>query len=299
MWKIQLQTTSEAAEAIAEALARVLGEQPVIETRPGKPGARVAVYVGGRLAGWSEKRRALQQAIERIRSCGLTVGPARIELRRLRKEDWAESWKRHFKPLRIGRVLLIRPSWSRARPGRAEVVLDPGLSFGTGHHPTTEWCLRELVRLRKTGQGRAFLDIGTGSGILAIAAAKLGYRPVMALDVDAAAVRVARANARANGVAHVVRIVRADVRALPRRPVRLFDVVCANLTTPLLVQVRRRIVAHLKADGALVLAGILQSEFASVVRAYGELGLRLSRTRRRNEWRSGTFVARVAAGRIA
>lgn len=300
MWKIQVKTTPEAVEAVAEALARLLGAQPVIESQPGKAAAQAAVYLPGRLPEWRKTRRALREAVEQIRNCGLDVGRARIQRRWLRREDWAEAWKRHFTPLRIGRALLIRPSWSRARPrrGQAEVVLDPGLSFGTGHHPTTEWCLRELVRLRKTGQAQAFLDIGTGSGILAIAAAKLGYRPVRALDVDAAAVRVARANARANNVASAVRILRADLSALPRRAVERFDVVCANLTTPLLLKERRRIVAHLKADGALVLAGILQSEFASVVRAYGELGLRLSRARRRNEWQSGTFVRR-AAGRRA
>lgn len=300
MWKVQINTRLEAVEAVAEALERLLGASPVIESRPGKPSARVVVYLARRVARWPETRRALRQALERIRRCGLEVGPARIERRLLRRQDWTESWKRHFKPLRIGRALLIRPSWSRARPrqGEAEVVLDPGLSFGTGHHPTTAWCLRELVRLRKTGQPQAFLDMGTGSGILAIAAARLRYAPVVALDVDAQAVRVARANATANGLARAVRVVHADLSALPRRPTQRFDVVCANLTAPLLVAECRRIAAQLRGGGALVLAGILQGEFASVVRAYGELDLRPCRTRVQGEWQSGTFV-RNATGRAA
>jgi len=292
VWKVQVNTRLEAVDAVAVAFERVLGASPVVESRPGKSSARVAVYLTGRVANWHETRRALRLALQQIRDCGLDVGRARIERRFVRREDWAESWKRHFKPLRIGRALLIRPGWSRVRPrrGEAEVVLDPGLSFGTGHHPTTAWCLRELVRLRKTGHAQAFLDIGTGSGILAIAAAKLGYAPVMAFDVDPQAVRVARANARANGVARAVRIFRADLSALPGRPARRFDVVCANLTAPLLLAQRRRIAAQLSGAGVLVLAGILQSEFASVVRAYAESGLRPSRTCVRNEWHSGTFV---------
>ncbi|MCX8091133.1 MAG: 50S ribosomal protein L11 methyltransferase [Verrucomicrobiae bacterium] len=301
MWKIQVNTTLEAAEAVAEALERALGAAAVIETRPGHARARVAAYPGRRLAGWKRTQRALREAIQQIAACGLDVGRARIQRRLLRKEDWAESWKRHFRALRIGRALLIRPSWSRARPrpGQVEVVLDPGLSFGTGHHPTTEWCLRELVRLRKTGQPQAFLDIGTGSGILAIAAAKLGYAPVAAFDVDPQAVRVARANARNNGLARAVRIFQADLSALARRPPRGYELVCANLTAPLLLAERRRIAAHLKTRGALVLAGILQSEFPSVIRAYGELGLRLVRARVRGEWQSGTFLRAAGGGRPA
>ena len=139
----------------------------------------------------------------------------------MRREDWAESWKRHFKPIEIGDALLVKPSWSKRRPrkNQAVVILDPGLSFGTGQHPTTAFCLREIVRLKLAKErGRlarefktrhhadepsalqSFLDIGTGSGILAIAAAKLGYQPVHAFDFDAEAVRIARANARANRV---------------------------------------------------------------------------------------------------
>ena len=120
----------------------------------------------------------------------------------IRHEDWAESWKRHFKPIEIGRRLLIKPSWSRRRPKPHQqvVVLDPGLSFGTGQHPTTAFCLAEVARLVKNAPARSFLDIGTGSGILAIAAARLNYQPIWAFDFDPEAVRMARANAQTNQV---------------------------------------------------------------------------------------------------
>ena len=168
-------------------------------------------------------------------------------------------------------------------------MLDPGLSFGTGQHPTTAFCLRELVRHRKIGARRSFLDIGTGSGILAIAAAKLGYSPVHAFDFDPEAVRVARANARANGVHKKLRIAREDVTKLPIHPARQYDLICANLISTLLIAERRRIVAQLHRGGTLVLAGILKSEFSQVQKVFAELGLKLAARKIENEWCSGSF----------
>src|ERR1019366_8464695 len=159
---------------------------------------------------------------------GLDIGPGRISLLGVSREDWAESWKLHFKPLLIGSALLLKPSWSRRRPGKGQavVVLDPGLSFGTGRHPTTAFCLRQLVARRRSGESQSCLDIGTGSGILAIAAAKLGYAPVDAFDFDPEAVRIARANARRNGVAARIRFQRRDLTKLPRRSARQYSLIC-------------------------------------------------------------------------
>lgn len=210
---------------------------------------------------------------------------------KIRREDWVESWKRHFKPLEIGSRLLIRPPWSRrrARRGQAVVVLEPGLSFGTGQHPTTAFCLRELAARKRAGKGQSFLDIGTGSGILAIAAAKLGYRPVHAFDFDLEAVRIARRNARRNGVDRRIRIAEQDVTKLARQGGRQYSVVCANLTSNLLVAERERILSRLRPDGRLVLAGILKTEFEEVRKAYAGAGLRLEASRAQGEWRSGSF----------
>jgi len=145
------------------------------------------------------------------------------------------------------------------------------------------------VRCGKNKAGRSFLDIGTGSGILAIAAAKLGCSPVHAFDFDPEAVRVARANARANGVHKQVRISQGDVAKLPIRPGRQYDLICANLISTLLLAERRRIINRLRRDGTLVLAGILKSEFSRVQAIYEKLGLKLAATQSGNEWRSGSF----------
>jgi ribosomal protein L11 methyltransferase len=194
--------------------------------------------------------------------------------------------------MEFGRALLVKPSWIRRRPraGQQVVVLDPGLSFGTGQHPTTGYCLEQIIAGRKPGAAQSLLDIGTGSGILAIAAVKLGYRPVMAYDADASAVRVARANARQNGVARRLEIAQRDLTREPLRSVQKFDIVCANLTFDLLCSEGSRIVNRLRPCGTLVLAGILRAQFPAVVRAYGRLGLRLKSSRRQNEWESGVFV---------
>ncbi len=145
------------------------------------------------------------------------------------------------------------------------------------------------LRLMLRVQPRSFLDIGTGSGILAIAAAKLGYGPVHAFDFDPEAVRVARTNARANGVSSKIHITRADVTKLPGRLRRRYYVVCANLISTLLIAERRTITALVKSDGLLVLAGILESEFHEVQTAYESLGLRLVASKAEKEWRSGSF----------
>jgi ribosomal protein L11 methyltransferase len=133
------------------------------------------------------------------------------------------------------------------------------------------------------------LDIGTGSGILAIAAAKLGCRPVHAFDFDANAVEVARVNARLNSISGQVRFRRGNVAKLPMRPRQKFDLICANLISELLVAERRRLVAQLNRGGTLVLAGILKSEFRAVRAAFENLKLKLVSSKTEMEWRSGSF----------
>jgi ribosomal protein L11 methyltransferase len=133
------------------------------------------------------------------------------------------------------------------------------------------------------------LDIGTGSGILAVAAAKLGYKPVHAFDFDGNAVEIALVNARRNTVANKIRFWRGDVSRLPPRPARKYDLICANLISDLLIANRRRIAAQLNCGGTLVLAGILKSEFQKVQSAFEMSGLKLLSSKTEKEWRSGSF----------
>jgi ribosomal protein L11 methyltransferase len=180
---------------------------------------------------------------------------------------------------------MLRPS-----RGQAVVVLDPGLSFGTGQHPTTRFCLEQLVAARKEGNIQSFLDIGTGSGILAIAAAKLGYQPIEAFDFDLDAVRIAQGNARQNGVLREVHLTRKDLTRLPPGSRRQFNIICANLVYDLLLTEQRRILGRLKPGGTLVMAGILSCQFRAVRRVYESAGLKLKARQTENEWESGAFM---------
>ena len=318
--RISIATTPEAEEAVAELMLRVLGQTPSTYTDAETGETTVSTYLE-KPAQWNAAARAeLRAGLALLTECGIAVGAGEIKAAKVRREDWAESWKRHFKPLAIGDALLIKPSWVKQKPrkGQAVVVLDPGLSFGTGHHATTGFCLKQLVEVRRRavlglrlgagGEPRvlararnpnldpapplSFLDIGTGSGILAIAAAKLGYAPVRCFDFDPESVRVAKANAAQNEVTPLVRPVRHDLTKLPLASTVRYHVVCANLIYDLLIAERDRILNRLRPDGVLVLAGILETQFARVKRAYQQAGLKLVATEVEKEWQSGAFVRR-------
>jgi ribosomal protein L11 methyltransferase len=293
LWKISVSTTAEAEDAVSESLGRIFNSPASTHTdfRTGRITA--SVFTEAKPIALLKLRFQLKQSLAQLKTFGLAIGPGRIRVEEIRRENWAESWKRHFKPIEIGDALLVKPSWikRRAKPGQAVVVLDPGLSFGTGQHPTTSFCLRESVRRRKPNAQQAFLDIGTGSGILAIAAVKLGYAPVHAFDFDPESVRVARANARVNRVQRKLRITRRDLTKLPFAVAQRYDIVCANLISTLLIAERERIVRRLKPSGALVVAGILLAEFSRVRAAFEPFGLRLVASKREKEWASGMFVA--------
>jgi ribosomal protein L11 methyltransferase len=283
-----------ASDAVAEILGNQWGCSTASYTHAEGQQTQVSLYLPERPANWRRRRAALVAALQSLEKAGLPVGSGRILLRRLPRENWAESWKRHFHPIEITRRLLIRPSWSRqrARAGQAVIELDPGLSFGTGHHPTTAFCLKQLVTRRLSGVSQSLLDLGTGSGILAIAAARLGYEPVRAIDFDGEAIRVAQRNAQKNGVRRRVLFSHADIARLPHEPAQKYSVICANLVAPLLLENIGPILEHLEPDGVVLLAGILKTEFGAVRSGYEAAGLRLLTVSRQMEWASGVFQRR-------
>lgn len=292
LWKLSVVTTPAAEDAIAESLSRMFGVTSSIHWDASTGRTSVSVYLQGNSPKVAEWRSVVKQALSELEKVGVSPGSMAVRILKLRRENWAESWKRHFKPIEIADKLLIKPSWSRRRPkrGQAEVVLDPGLSFGTGQHATTWFCLQQLAQHRTSGVTQSLLDMGTGSGILAISAAKLGYNPVEAFDFDSECIRIALANARCNRVAGRVKFSVKDLMHLPQRARNGFDVVCANLISTLLLAERRRIVARLNPGGLLVLAGILTTEFAQVRHAFEGAGLVHVTSRRQAEWTSGSFV---------
>ena len=292
LWQVSILTSTEAEEAVSAWAEEALGAPAASYTDVESRAVTVTVCLPRKPVGDVPTRRAFAAGLDRIRDCGLDLGPGTFSLKRLSARSWVDSWKRHFPPLEIGRALLLKPSWSRrrARRGQSVIVLDPGLSFGTGRHPTTAFCLGQVVARRKPEQAQSFLDIGTGSGILAIAAAKLGYRPIRAFDFDSDAVRVAGRNATRNRVS--IPFARRDVTRLPARSRETYSLVCANLMANLLVAESARIAARVEPGGTLVLAGILKEEFPTVQAAYEKVGFRLVASRADHEWRSGALRKR-------
>ena len=298
LWCVTVTTNPEAEEAVSEFLQDCFSRPTASFVDADSGATTVSVYFSRRPAGW---RAAVREGLARVQGGALNTGPGKISVRKIHGRDWANSWKRHFHPLEVGVSLLVKPSWSRrrARAGQAEVVLDPGLSFGTGQHPTTLFCLRQLVATRSTSTPQSVLDLGTGSGILCIAAVKLGYTPVHGFDFDPVAIRIARANTRRNGVLRRVQLQVADVRRLPLRCAVPYDVVCANLSADVLTSECARIAARVKSSGILVLAGILRKEFRQVARTYASAGFKLVASQTEKEWQGGAFVRSPAraAGR--
>lgn len=245
-------------------------------------------------------KRRLREGLQALAANGIDVGPAQIQVKKVPARDWSESWKRHFKPLDLGPRLLVKPTWSRRVPKKSQalVVLDPGLSFGTGQHATTRFCLEQLVALRDpAASSQSMLDVGTGSGILAIAAVKLGYQPVNAFDFDPDCVRVANENTELNGVAAVLTVTHDDITQVPKKPKQRYSVVCANLIYDLLIAERDRLLARVAPGGSLVLAGILETQFTLVRKTFEAAGWKLVAATTDKEWRSGTFMEEGTAGK--
>ena len=294
IFQLSISIYADAEESVVVIFDDLFGETASVYCDADTGKTTASIFLANRSRWNRATMEQLQRRLQLLRDAGINPGPAKIQFKKLQRQDWAESWKKHFKPIQIGQALLIKPSWSqiRARSGQACVVLDPGLSFGTGQHATTLFCLEQIVRCRRADQRQSFLDVGTGSGILAIAAAKLGYSPIQAFDFDPESVRVSRINADQNHVLDRVRAVRRDLTKQPRQSKMRFDLVCANLIYDLLLSERERIVNRLAPAGSLILAGILKTQFAQVQAAYEQLGMTLKRTKAGKEWRSGQFIFR-------
>ena len=259
---VTVATDAAHGEALAEWIRGAFGVEPVELQKPG--GARVWLDsyfeddVSALLAARVAERHPLARGVS-VRTC--------------RPRDWQRFWRRHFPVRRIGRALRIVPVWERAKTpklrGMQDILVNPGLSFGTGTHFTTAFCLEQIEAVCREAPPASLLDVGTGSGILAIAAAKLGVRHVVATDFDAQALEQARENVRLNGVALRVELSVADITSAA--PGDRYEVVCANLFGHLLIRCADVLVAA--TGGILILSGIREIEADAVAGAFAAHGL--------------------------
>lgn len=286
----------EAVEAVSEILTRFAPGGTSVEpgfgltneglgavVDPTKPAIVRAYLPGLDPAG---VRMAIAQAtiaLGHLQAFGLRpIGELQTSL--VREADWAEAWKSHFPVLRVGRRMVVRPTWRhhRRQPGDVVLSLDPGMAFGTGLHPTTRLCLAALETLADEGLvGPArVLDVGCGSGILAIAAGKLGARDLLGVDTDPIAVESTLANARLNGLTRRIRVRQGSVPT-GEPP---FDLVLANLIASLLVQLAPELRGELAPGGRILASGIFHDREGDVVAAFRAAGLQMGRRWAEEDW---------------
>ncbi|HLG71032.1 MAG TPA: 50S ribosomal protein L11 methyltransferase [Chloroflexota bacterium] len=248
--------------------ARIDYERPVI--------LRAYVPVDGAEAA---NARAIEEGLWHLSRIDVTGSIGQVTSRELREEDWANAWKEHYHTRKVGRRLVIKPSWLSYEPAADEVVveLDPGMAFGTGLHPTTDSCLQLLEDLVHGGE--RVLDLGTGSGILSLAAAGLGCGPILALDVEPIAVETAASNTRSLGSGIVVR-----QGTLPLAAPQQFDLVLANIIARVLVDLASELAAVLAPSGRLLASGIIAEKEGDVLNAFSAVGLAVERRVQSGDW---------------
>ena len=218
----------------------------------------------------------------------------RIENLTLPDKDWGESWKKFFKPVKVTSRIVVKPPWRSIRLKRGQILTEitPGLAFGTGTHATTQLCIRTLAK-RLRVKGVSVLDVGTGSGILAIIAAKLGASEVWGVDTDDLSVEIAGENVERNNVSHRVRIrlgTVGDVR-------RTFDVVVANIDLRVLKKMRWPLLHRVKPGGYLVLSGLLAEEEQALRKRYLDTGqFQFKEIKKQGEWACLTLRKKGGGG---
>jgi len=279
--EVSVQADGEAAEAVSEVFNRYGRGGAVLSTDFGESGDTAVVTVKTYLpidAGGLETRRRIEEALWHLSQIYPLPAP---EFRELAEEDWANAWKKHYHIVRIGQRIVIKPTWQEYDPQLDDVIieLDPGMAFGTGLHPTTQMCLQALEEHLKPGD--RVLDLGTGSGILAIAAARLGAGSVQALDNDPIAVKVAQANVESNGVQNVVTV---ELGSLDKATGE-FDLVLVNILARVIIELAGQgLVERVRPSGLMVLAGLVVEQEAEVVAALREHNVEIVERRQEKDW---------------
>lgn len=307
--EISIQTTHEATEAVADIFHRlgasgVVIEDPELINSYRRSGTwdycaipeqedTYTVTVKAYLPADDElddKLRLLEKGIDGLAGHGVNKGRGLVSCREVREEDWANAWKEHFHPVRVGERLVVKPTWEDypAAPGDVVVELDPGMAFGTGTHQTTAMCLALLEETVRPGD--TVYDVGTGSGILAVAASKLGAGRVRAVDNDPLAVRIAAENIAVNAVGGTVTADRGDLLAGLDGPA---DLIIANIIADVIIRLVPAVPSRLVAGGAFLAGGVITDRLGDVTDAITGAGLTVEKVLEEGCW--ATVLARKGA----
>ncbi len=240
----------------------------------------------GAVSVYLSEDRNVAETLETLKDRFMKLGiDVKTETFGLKEEDWANSWKKYYKPVHIGSKVVIAPMWEEYKPLDGEVVvkMDPGMAFGSGTHETTALCAELIEKYLK--KGMRTLDVGTGSGILAILASKLGAQSVDALDIDANAVTVAKENCVKNGVSNV----ECRQSDLIKSAKGKYDFVSANIVADIVIRMSEDVGNIMKDDGLLVVSGIIEEQRARVTEAFAKKGFCLVDESEKNDWNAFVF----------
>jgi ribosomal protein L11 methyltransferase len=229
-------------------------------------------------------KRSLLLFIQNLQDLGFTAGVP--DFRKIEAQDWSSQWKKWFRPIRISRGIIVKPPWENwpSRSGETVVTIMPRMAFGTGTHETTQLCLALLEAVLQPHQ--CVLDVGTGSGILAIAAVLMGASRVLALDIDSDAIGNAEENSVANHVNHRLEIRLGSLEAVNRES---FDLILANINRMVFVNLLPRMKDFLNPEGGIILSGILKTEQSIFKKAIVDSGYSILRFQQKGEW-IGFFI---------
>lgn len=295
--KSWLKITITASETISDPIADFICEQtggveqiPLAAANAAAQEQIVGYLENGPAA--EEKLKKITEYLAELGHLDSGEGKTRIETEIIPDEDWNKAWKERFKPLPITAHLVIKPTWESYQPGpggEKVIEMDPGMAFGTGHHASTKLALEFIEALfhgTKTSP-KTVIDVGTGTGILAMAAALFGAQEVLAIDNDPEAVVVAAENILRNGLQPAITANGLALEDIPRQ----FDLVIANIIHDTLIELAASLAAHLAPKGKLIMAGILVGPQTDNIRAaYNALGLKHLETRTEGEWSSLLFT---------
>jgi len=281
--EIRVDTLLLLSEAVANFLIE-LGSAGVVleaisETRRGKRERIIGYLVHDREL--EKKRKDLALFLRSLRRT--FDSSLRVWARKIKDERWAEAWKENFKVLRVTPSLVVKPPWGRysAAQGETVIVIDPGMAFGTGTHPSTQMCLEALEEfIPSFPHSPSLLDVGTGSGILAIAAHKMGAKPICAVDIDPLALQNAQKNARVNGIHREIQFRPGSATAWRK----VFDIVVANLLPQELLNIATSLPKRVAGRGFLIVAGLLRSQSAEIRKAFSCEGMKVRGEKESKEW---------------
>lgn len=244
--------------------------------------SKVMAYYSTLEENLEQKIQKIKSRIENLSEFGLTVGSAKVETAICKQEDWENSWKQFFKPIKVTDKVVIKPQWEEyeAQPDEIVIHIDPGMAFGTGSHETTSMCIEALEKnIRPKAE---VLDVGTGSGVLSIASALLGAEKIVGVDLDPVAVEVAKENILLNHVEDRVEIKYGDlVKAITGK----YDIVVANIIAEaILILLDSDVKSYLKPSGIFICSGIIREKEQVIQDKLSELGFNIREVERKGEW---------------